>query len=422
VHLIVQRATQPDHAISDRGGDRRATTAAAIVIVDLLGIHPSPAGQGEASGLNPSQFIYEASCSVLQPCRGFISIQYTRFNLSPHRRLKRLIRLYLLAMPPAHWLFGFAFIFTSFRIDASTFGITIFLVLLAVVISVVGFFPLLPPALKASPAGTPPDHPELRANRLVSIYLFFTIILALLVPLIVLFGMRSGFQEKISGWPWGSRDGNDRHDTVVRQLNVSSTGASWASHFAHPALEFYSARITTSLEKPALVRLLRDELLPSLLVRQSVLFQIGEGQQLIPLYTTGVLEANLPVSAQLAKLLDRAAENPLVDFANEGPSPFSWIRMILPLSVQGSLVGLWLLGRRDPDDLYQEPEIEVLHSIANQTAIALINIQQSERLHALYQADIERQEAERAELAYSCTTLLNQLAALNLQRDSQDID
>jgi hypothetical protein len=35
---------------------------------------------------------------------------------------------------------------------------------------------------------------------------------------------------------------------------------------------------------------------------------------------------------------------------------------------------------------------KVLQSIANQTATALVNIAQAERLHELYQANIERQD------------------------------
>ncbi|MBI5291187.1 MAG: hypothetical protein HY872_04840 [Chloroflexi bacterium] len=62
-------------------------------------------------------------------------------------------------------------------------------------------------------------------------------------------------------------------------------------------------------------------------------------------------------------------------------------------------VGLWLLGRRDPEDYYSQQEIAVLQSLANQTAIALTNIIYADRLRALYQNDIGQREAERGHLA-----------------------
>jgi len=94
--------------------------------------------------------------------------------------------------------------------------------------------------------------------------------------------------------------------------------------------------------------------------------------------------------------------------------------VVLPLHVKGKLIGLWLLGRRDPDDFYAQTEISVLRSIANQTAIALVNITQAEQLHALYQADIERHEQERANLALDLhDEVLNQLAGISMKMDAK---
>jgi len=60
-----------------------------------------------------------------------------------------------------------------------------------------------------------------------------------------------------------------------------------------------------------------------------------------------------------------------------------------------------------------------LKSIANQSSIALVNIAQSERLHTLYQADIERQEKERSSLARGLhDDVLNQLASLALHTEN----
>jgi signal transduction histidine kinase len=70
----------------------------------------------------------------------------------------------------------------------------------------------------------------------------------------------------------------------------------------------------------------------------------------------------------------------------------------LPLSIGSEVIGLWLLGRRDPDDFYAQAEISTLQALAHQTAIALTNIVNVRRLHALYQTSIDQREAERASL------------------------
>lgn len=54
-------------------------------------------------------------------------------------------------------------------------------------------------------------------------------------------------------------------------------------------LETYAARITTSLEMPALVQLLSRDILPSLLVRQSALLQVDESGHSSVVYSVGVV-------------------------------------------------------------------------------------------------------------------------------------
>jgi two-component system sensor histidine kinase DegS len=81
--------------------------------------------------------------------------------------------------------------------------------------------------------------------------------------------------------------------------------------------------------------------------------------------------------------------------------------------VGDSLIGFWLLGRRDPDDLYALSEIPILQSLANQTAIALSNILHAEQLRKMYQSGIERYENERKRLALDLhDSVLNELAVL----------
>ncbi|MBE0670788.1 MAG: hypothetical protein IH588_09385, partial [Anaerolineales bacterium] len=89
-----------------------------------------------------------------------------------------------------------------------------------------------------------------------------------------------------------------------------------------------------------------------------------------------------------------------------------WVRLILPLKAGDSFIGFWLLGRRDPDDLYPQAEIPILQSIANQTAIALSNILHAEQVRKLFQLDVERYEQDRLSLALDLhDSILNQLAA-----------
>jgi two-component system sensor histidine kinase DegS len=95
----------------------------------------------------------------------------------------------------------------------------------------------------------------------------------------------------------------------------------------------------------------------------------------------------------------------------------------LSLNIEQKPIGIWLLGRRDPDDFYAQAEIDILQPLAHQTAMALVNILQAERLHALYQTDIDRAETQRAGLARELhDNVLNQLAILKTRLDEQADD
>jgi signal transduction histidine kinase len=91
------------------------------------------------------------------------------------------------------------------------------------------------------------------------------------------------------------------------------------------------------------------------------------------------------------------------------------VRLVLSLKVDGHFMGLCLLGRRDPDDEYSASEIPTLQALMDQTALALINVEQSERLQMVSQINIERQETERRLLALELhDDVLHQMAILRM--------
>ena len=86
------------------------------------------------------------------------------------------------------------------------------------------------------------------------------------------------------------------------------------------------------------------------------------------------------------------------------------------------VTGLFLLGRRDPDDYYAPTETPTLQALTNQTAIALLNIEQASNLRSLHQVNIERQECERNHLALELhDSVLSQMAILAMNADENQV-
>lgn len=266
---------------------------------------------------------------------------------------------------------------------------------------------------------------ELRTNRAVSIYLYFLLLLAILSLVL-------GFSNL-----------NDiRRETIVFTTTLIAVFAAGFSVLAFPAFqsfverrllgvkipseqlaETFSTRIIVSDTLADLIKLLDGEVFPSLLIRQyAVVRNLNPSAQVM--LSNGVTggevweEALTKWLASFSTLQLRSAQTGGLNRQPENHSPFEWVRLVLPLQVGSELIGVWLLGRRDPDDHYPQAELPILQSLANQTAIALSNLVQTERLKAMYHANITRYEEERSRLGRDLhDSVLNEMAAILSEHD-----
>ena len=259
---------------------------------------------------------------------------------------------------------------------------------------------------------------EVRVNRLTSAYAFMIVLGTVGIPFFVL-------ADK-----WLP---NENNTLIVGSLStlVATVLSLWffprfQNFVEHRMLgipvateqiqQTYSTQTSARTSINALVDLLRDVMLPSLLVRQFLFVQFD--RELIKvLLAVGLDEKQLPGNRDLSRLST---------FKDDAPGdinkarPYPWVRLVLPLKVGNDVIGLCLLGRRDPDDYYSQVELPMLQSLANQTAIALSNIIQTERLHAAYQDGIKRSEDARKQIALELHDgVLNKMAALMMKLDGQ---
>ena len=182
--------------------------------------------------------------------------------------------------------------------------------------------------------------------------------------------------------------------------------------------ENYSRQTSAGASIDALVSQLKEVVLPSLLVRQFLFLQFDHSSTKVIL-AIGFDQEQFKSEDSLSRFSALKEGLPDGDHTKES---YPWVRLALPLKVGEDLLGLWLFGRRDPDDFYSQPEIPLFQSLANQTAIALSNIIQTERLHAAYQNDIKRNELGRQRLALELHDgILNKMAALMMKVDDQNL-
>ena len=283
-------------------------------------------------------------------------------------------------------------------------------------------FPLLPLAYFYAAYRRQLGNMEIRVNRFISIYVFTISLGTAVITFIAFSNLQLPATENNlligiavfliinAAYIWG-------YPAFQKFVERRWLGVVWPPEQIQ---ETYSARITTSASLSNLLQLLDSEILPSLFVRQFAFLKLESSTPKL-LLTKGVTSEQALNGYDFSELMAQSGNYRPIHLSDENIS-YPWVRLVLPLKIGNNVLGFWLFGRRDPDDIYAQAEIPILQSLANQTAIALSNILQTERLRTIYQEDVERYEEERMRLALELhDSILNQLAVLqmNLDKPSQ---
>jgi len=142
-------------------------------------------------------------------------------------------------------------------------------------------------------------------------------------------------------------------------------------HDPQEVIATFSTRIASARSLEALARLLADEVAPSLLVRQSALLMLADGR-CSTVYACGVRPDKVPDTFERVEPLLAATGRYRPPVAAQGP--LDWVRLAVALQASEKVVGLWLLGQRDPDDYYPQSDVALLSTLAGQAAVAFENI------------------------------------------------
>jgi HD-GYP domain-containing protein (c-di-GMP phosphodiesterase class II) len=256
---------------------------------------------------------------------------------------------------------------------------------------------------------------ELRANRVLNLYTFI-LLYGLSIVLIFAFASQSLHLEDQSLF----------FSLGVTLIFVIATPLlraryqRWFDRFIfgvkHDPQEIvrdFALQLPAAFKPELLVRLLIRDVMPSLFVRESALYQKTEtGFSL--LYAE---EIALPDPADdpeaLENLLTAAGEYRPPETIP--PGKYDWVRLAVALQTGGKDIGVWLLGRRDPDDFYSPSDILLLRTLGSQVAPMLENI----RLYAETQRRLERLQALRdiditisssLDLSFTLEILLDQVS------------
>lgn len=183
----------------------------------------------------------------------------------------------------------------------------------------------------------------------------------------------------------------------------------------------YTNLLIDKLEIKNITDILENKLFPSLLVRQAMVIRIhadkppSEQPSYYKIAHLGVPNESVPSPLELDKMISSKQAN---IFNLNYSIKNTWIKLSLPLRAGNNNIGVCLLGKRDPDDYYSPTEIPILQALMDQTALAIIHVEQSSNMRAFHQADILRQEEEHKRLARILhDEVLGQMTVMALNAD-----
>lgn len=220
---------------------------------------------------------------------------------------------------------------------------------------------------------------EFRTNRLLGIYGFSALsITAYLVVLFLVSGRWGALDERFLAAVFAVSLAFAAGTPLLREpfQKLVDRHVFGLRHAPDEIIDLVSERVPLAFDREVLARLLVEEILPTLLIRQSALYLFA-GTRHDTVYEQGLPEGEPPItSEELAALLARSGRY-LLQRPDEAPR--GWVRLVIPLALQIETLGVWLIGRRDPDDYFPASDIRLLSTVANQVAPMVENIRLYER-------------------------------------------
>ncbi len=238
---------------------------------------------------------------------------------------------------------------------------------------------------------------EFRANRLLGVYTFSALLFASYT--LVFFALSDHWQTMSGGFLATLLTVSLAYMAAVPLLRdrfqaLVDRRVFGIKHSPEEVIDLVSARIPTAFDREVLAGVVAEEILPTLLIRQSALYLFGEGSVEV-LYEQAVPGGGPRLGEEDLRAVLGWSGRYLP--AGPGAPALAWVRLILPLVLQARPVGIWLIGRRDPDDYFPASDIQLLSTVANQIAPMAENV----RLYEKAQQEIAQRKAAEVEIRRS---------------------
>jgi signal transduction histidine kinase len=163
----------------------------------------------------------------------------------------------------------------------------------------------------------------------------------------------------------------------------------------------FSSRLARAIDREALVHLLREELPRQMGTRQTALF-LARGHTLTRHPSDGEPDT-IADRDELCQALLKSQKPARAETLWESLTPatcarwqgLAWAQIFAPVIFESQLQGLLVLGARISGDVYSDQDVQIIATVAQQTALAYTNVQLVETLRGLNRRLVRADETHR---------------------------
>lgn len=240
---------------------------------------------------------------------------------------------------------------------------------------------------------------EVRANRALSSYSFVILYATLFVFTFVLVGQQFNLDANVYTFTIVTATVYMLVAFVARPpferfMNRLVYGTTYEPEHI---VQQFANEIPRALNPTYLSTLLIKQVMPSLLIRQSALYWLVEekAQLVYAEQVSGIPQVlEKGEATQFKPYFHTFVSEEATEKREELSAHYDWLRLAIPIDLDGRSVGIWLFGRRDPDDFYPQRDIDLLTTLGSQVGIALESI----RLFSIEQQRADELERTNFEL------------------------
>lgn len=194
--------------------------------------------------------------------------------------------------------------------------------------------------------------------------------------------------------------------TLQKRVQIQVDRALYGGYYDYTTITSdLSNRLAQTIDRPAFIKLLTNELPEKMKIEKSALLLLAENN--LELQEPGGVAFSIPLNDHICEILSTSpglvrAQSLWASASSETAGHwglFAWAQLFVPIVHRDTLYGVLILGARATGDIYSNQDLQIFGTVGQQAALSIANIVLVEALRGLTQQLVRSDEEQRKKVA-----------------------